>query len=98
MKGKQAEFPAKFAVIALSGFFQSHEIVFQSLLRIEGDPINPLHLLARGIAAPVGSRYTCYPKTFGIDFAVRRDMRITAVINEQPRLINAEFTDLCLEE
>src|SRR5439155_19292017 len=98
MKRKQAEFPAKFAVIALSGFFQSHEIVFQFPLRIEGDPINPLHLLARLIAAPAGAPYTCEPKTFGIDVAGRRDMRASAEINERTARINADLADVASNE
>ena len=57
MKHKQSELPSEFAVIALSRFFQPHEIIFQFFFRIEGDAINPLHLLARLVAAPVSAGY-----------------------------------------
>ena len=67
MKHEQSEFAAELSVIAFLRFFEANEIIFEFLLRFEGDTIHSLHLLALLIAAPVGSGYSRQTETIGVD-------------------------------
>src|SRR6266850_1841866 len=68
MDAEQIQFLAQFAVIAFLCLLETDEIVFELLLRVECDAIDPLHLLALLVSSPVSARYARQPETLGIDF------------------------------
>ena len=98
MKRKEPEFTPEFAMIALFGFLQTNEVVVQLLLRIKGGAVDTLHLFALLIAAPVRTRYSRQPKTCGIDFARRSDVRTAAKVDECPGFVNADLVHVAAHE
>src|SRR5207247_682553 len=90
---EKIEFLSEFSMIALLRFFQAYEIVFQLLLRVEGDAIDPLHLFTGLIATPISARNAGQFETVGLNFGRLTHVRATAKIGKISSLVQTDLTD-----